>query len=154
MVVAGGLLTMCAFYFPWLAGAGGQHTLSGYDLARIAQRLVTVTSQVRPTAAASLALYLAPLAGLAMLTLPALVRPLHLDWVITGRALVGLAAIPFHLSLLAALFALGLLGDSPLTGWPEVGLVATWVGSLLGIAGGIALGGPGRSQRRGQRVRL
>jgi hypothetical protein len=152
MVVAGGLLTVCGFFLPWLTPAGGQATLSGFDLARIAQQLATVVSQPRPTAAASLALYLAPLAGLTMLALPALARPLRLDWVVLGRLLVGLAALPGHLALLAALFAFGLLGESRLTGWPDVGLIGTWIGSLLGITGGIALGGPGRSLRRRERV--
>jgi hypothetical protein len=155
MVMVGGSLTTVAFFLPWLTGLrlGQEQVLSGYDLARIAQYLATTTDS-RPTAAASIALYLAPVAGLTMLVLLGLASLVRLPWPIVGRLLVGLAAIPCQLALLAALFSLGLLGDSPVRAWPHIGLVATGIGSLLTLSGGMALGGPGRSRRIGRTAHL
>jgi hypothetical protein len=125
LVIAGSLLVTGAFFLPWLDGAQPWHEpLSGYDLARIAQRLSGREAGARPTAAASLALYLAPLAGLLMLALLLLTPALGWPWRLVGRLLVGLAAIPCQITLLAVIFANGPLADS---------------------AGGMELGGPGRS---------
>jgi hypothetical protein len=144
------VLTTAAFFLPWLNGVDLMRgrLLSGYDLARVAQELAAVAVSPRPTAAASIALYLAPLAGVAMLGLVGLTPVLRLSWTLVGRVLVGLAAIPCQLALLAAFFSIGLLGENELVGWPHIGLIATGVGSLLAIVGGVALGGPGRPLRR------
>jgi hypothetical protein len=154
LVIAGGLLTTAAFFLPWLTEGrpAREHLLSGYDLARIAQHLATTAAGARPTAAASIALYLAPLAGLAMLGLVGLAPLLRLPWPVVGRLLVGLAAIPCQLALLVTLFSLGLLGDDRATTWPQLGLIATGAGSILAIAGGIGLGGPGRPPRARRRA--
>jgi hypothetical protein len=149
LVIAGGLLITAAFFLPWLAGVdvARDRLLSGYDLARIAERLAMTAVRPRPTAAASLALYLAPVAGLAMVGVMALTPFLKLHWRVVGRLLVGLAAIPCQLALLAALIALGAAGDGRVTGWPHIGLVGTGIGGMLAIIGGVALGGPGRLWR-------
>lgn len=148
LVVVGSVLIVLAFYLPWLNGVGdaaGQ-LLSGYDLAQIALRLAAGSSAgARPTAAASIALYMAPATGAGMLALVILARAWHLRWSLVGRLIVGLAAMPLQLALLAALFALGLLGETETRSWPHVGLVVTGLGSLLAIAGGMNLGGPGRA---------
>jgi hypothetical protein len=149
LVIGGGLLITAAFFLPWLTGVdlARDRLLSGYDLARIAERLATTAVGQRPTAAASLALYMVPAAGLALVGLMAATPLLRLHLPIVGRLLVGLAAIPCQLALLAALFALGAAGDGRVTGWPHVGPVAAGLGGLLAIAGGIALGGRGRLTR-------
>jgi hypothetical protein len=148
LVVGGGLLTLLAFFWPWLnvTAPSSAATLTGYDLARIAQRLVAMAAGPRPTAVASVALYLAPTSGVLMVGLVLLTPLLRLRWSFVGRLLVALAAVPGLLALLATLFTLGLLGDTG-TGWPHIGLIATGLGSLAAIAGGIALGGPGRLAR-------
>jgi hypothetical protein len=149
LVIGGGLLITAAFFLPWLTGVdlARDHLLSGYDLARIAERLATTAVGQRPTAAASLALYMVPAAGLALVGLMAATPLLRLNLPVVGRLLVGLAAIPCQLALLAALFALGAAGDGRVTGWPHVGPVAAGLGGLLAIVGGIALGGQGRLAR-------
>jgi hypothetical protein len=143
LVVLGSMLTTLAFFLPWLNGVdvGHERALSGYDLAQIAQHLAATSA--RPTGAASIALYLAPLASLTMLAVVAAAPPLGLRWAAVGRLLVGLGAIPCLLALLATLFALGLLGGARAASVPHIGLIGTGVGSMLAIAGGIALGGPG-----------
>ncbi len=145
LIISGSLLIVLAFFLPWLNGTGpaAGRLLSGYDLAQIAQHLAG-GGEARPTAAASIALYLAPIAGVGMLVLVLLARTLRLRWSLTGRVIVALAAMPLQLALLAALFAMGLLGRSEATGWPHIGLLITGLGSLLAIVGGITLGGPGR----------
>jgi hypothetical protein len=142
LVVAGGALTLAAFFLPWLtsASATGEQVLSGFDLARIAQRLAA-TSATRPTAAASLALYLVPVAAATMIGLPPAATLLHLRWVIVGRLLVGLAALPCQLAVLAALVALGLVGDGSFSGWPQIGVAVAGAGSLVALVGGVVLGG-------------
>ena len=149
LVVAGSLLILLAFFLPWLNGVDQMRgrLLSGYDLARIAQQLAVTAVGARPTAAASIALYLAPLTGLLLLLLLALTLWRQWHWTVVGRLVVGLAAIPCQLALLAALFSVGLLGDGHVTGWPHVGLLMTGLGSLLVIGSGIALGGRRRSAR-------
>lgn len=142
LVVAGGALTLTAFFLPWLTSVtpAGEQMLSGFDLARIAQRLAA-SSTTRPTAAASLALYLVPVAGMAMVVAPPAAALLRLRWLVIGRILVGLAAVPCQVAVLAALFALGLVGDGSFAGWPHIGLVGAGVGSVLGLVGGVVLGG-------------
>lgn len=148
LVIVGSVLIVLAFYLPWLNGVGdaaGQ-SLSGYDLAQIALRLAAGNSAgARPTAAASIALYMAPTTGAVILTLVILTRVWHLRWSLVGRLIVGLAAMPLQLALLTALFALGLLGETATRNGPHVGLIVTGLGSLLAIAGGMTLGGPGRA---------
>ena len=51
---------------------------------------------------------------------------------------MGKLPTPGLLALLAALFALGLLGRVPATAWPQIGLLGTGLGSLLAIGGGIS----------------
>jgi hypothetical protein len=154
LVVSGSALIVLSFFLPWLNGVDPAlaYSLSGYDLARIAQHLATSDGGSRPTAAASIALYLAPLVGLVMLVLVSLVQPLRLRWAALSRLLVGLAAIPCLLSLFAALVAMGWLGERQFTSWPQVGLLGTNAGSLLAIIGGIALGAPGHVWRLGWRL--
>ena len=152
LIISGSLLIVLAFFLPWLNGAGAAagRLLSGYDLAQIAQHLAG-GAEARPTAAASIALYLAPIAGVSILVLVLLALTRRPHWSLTGRVIVALAAMPLQLALLAALFAMGLLGRNETTGWPHIGLLITGLGSLLAIVGGITLGGPGRpllSRRR------
>lgn len=148
-IVLGSTAIILAFFMPWFDGVSVNQSgfISGFDLARVSQQLATTASGGRPTAAASLALYLIPVAGLAMLGLLALARPLGLGWVRVGRLMIGVASIPFQIALLAALLSNN-PGPSAVIIWPHGGLVATAIGSLLAIAGSVALGTPMLVQRR------
>lgn len=147
LVVGGGLLILMAFFAPWLSvttPAPG-YQLSGNDLARIAHA-VAVDGGTRPTYAASLALYLAPTAALAMFTLVGLRRPLRLTWAATGRLLVALAAVPLQVALLVLLLMLGNLTTMSAGGWPRLGPVIMLLGSAFVVGSGMVLGGRRRPQ--------
>jgi hypothetical protein len=146
LVVIGGLVVLLGFFLPWISGLNGNvgTSLSGLDLAQLAQHLKVTSRGDRPTAAVSIALYLVPSAALGAVVLVLLAWLARWPWTVIGRFLVGLGTIALQLSLLVAVVSAGLERSTVTIEAPQPGLLITALGSLLIIGGGVALGGPGR----------